>query len=295
MNMCPGLKEEIVEFLTSDPLYQYPHEIFSSYYKELTLQRLEKIISRKFFITSGKIDIQRYLVLSDVLHMYDFSLGAKLGVQVGLFGGAIANLGTEKHHKKYLSRVYDLSLLGCFAMTEFGHGSDVRGIETTATYNKKNNTFIVNTPNDMAQKYWIGNAGKHARMAAVFAQLVIDSVSHGVHVFLVPIRWKNGEVMKNVIAMDCGHKAGLNGVDNGRLYFKNVEIPYDNLLDRFAQIENGVCASKYESPSKRFCATLVQLSGGRVVVASACTKVAQMALSVAIGYAGYRKQFGITL
>ena len=58
----------------------------------------------------------------------------KAGVQWGLFGGAIENLGTERHHEAYVQQIIDLDLLGCFAMTETGHGSDVQALETTATY-----------------------------------------------------------------------------------------------------------------------------------------------------------------
>lgn len=39
---------------------------------------------------------------------------------------------------------------------------------------------------------------------------------------------------------DCGPKNGLNGIDNGFLIFKNVKVPLENMLDKFAQItENG--------------------------------------------------------
>ena len=58
----------------------------------------------------------------------------KAGVQWGLFGGAVENLGTERHHEAYVQKIIDLDLLGCFAMTETGHGSDVQSLETTATY-----------------------------------------------------------------------------------------------------------------------------------------------------------------
>ena len=64
----------------------------------------------------------------------DLSLVVKLGVQIGLFGGAILHLGTERHHERYLEKVGTLELPGCFAMTESGHGSNVQSVETTATY-----------------------------------------------------------------------------------------------------------------------------------------------------------------
>jgi acyl-CoA oxidase len=67
-------------------------------------------------------------------------------------------LGTEKHHRQYLRDVGTLVLPGCFAMTETGHGSNVRGIETTATYQHGTRSFIIHTPNQLAQKEYIGNA-----------------------------------------------------------------------------------------------------------------------------------------
>ncbi|KAB2586541.1 acyl-CoA oxidase, partial [Rhodococcus erythropolis] len=70
----------------------------------------------------------------EMLAMSDLSLMVKAGVQWGLFGGAIENLGTERHHQAYVKPLIDLDLLGCFAMTETGHGSDVQELETTATY-----------------------------------------------------------------------------------------------------------------------------------------------------------------
>lgn len=63
-----------------------------------------------------------------------------------MFGGAIENLGTERHHKAYVQRIIDLDLLGCFAMTETGHGSDVQSLETTATYDPATEEFVINSP-----------------------------------------------------------------------------------------------------------------------------------------------------
>ena len=78
--------------------------------------------------------------------MSDLSLMVKAGVQWGLFGGAIENLGTERHHKAYVQKIIDLDLLGCFAMTETGHGSDVQALETTATYDPATQEFVIDSP-----------------------------------------------------------------------------------------------------------------------------------------------------
>ena len=63
----------------------------------------------------------------------DLSLLVKAGVQWGLFGGAVLHLGTHRHHERYLADIVSGKLLGCFAMTETGHGSDVAHVRTTAT------------------------------------------------------------------------------------------------------------------------------------------------------------------
>jgi acyl-CoA oxidase len=110
-------------------------------------------------------------------------------------------------------------------MTETGHGSDVQSVRTTATYDPDERVFVVHTPDEDARKDYIGNAARDGRMAVVFAQLITQGRSHGVHAFMVPLRDDEGNVLPGVAIEDCGHKAGLNGVDNGRIAFDRVTIP----------------------------------------------------------------------
>ena len=80
----------------------------------------------------------------------------------------ILNLGTEKH-KPYVDRAVELTDIGSFALTELGHGSNVKGIMTTATFDPKTNEFIINTPCDMAMKFWIGATAELANMTVCWA------------------------------------------------------------------------------------------------------------------------------
>ncbi len=241
----------------------------------------------------GEDDMRKYFAVMETLSYHDLSLVIKFGVQFGLFGMSVFYLGTEKHHKKYLKDIGSLALPGCFAMTETGHGSNVRDIETTATYDKETKEFVIHTPNEKAGKEYIGNAAVHGRMATVFAQLIVDDANYGVSALLVPIRDEQGNSLPNVRIEDCGEKMGLNGVDNGRLWFDQVRIPRNNLLDRFASVsEDGVYESPINSDSKRFFTMLGTLVGGRIGIPRSGLSAAKSGLTIAIRYGDKRRQFG---
>ncbi|MGV9724447.1 acyl-CoA dehydrogenase family protein [Nocardia beijingensis] len=227
----------------------------------------------------------------EMLAYADLSLWVKSGVQWGLFGGAVENLGTERH-REYIERLISLDLLGCFAMTESGHGSDVANLETTATYDPETEEFVVHSPTPSARKDYIGGAAEHARMAAVFAQLITRGENKGVHCLLVPIRDENGADLPGVTTYDDGLKGGLPGVDNGRIVFDHVRVPRENLLNRYADVApDGTYSSEIENPSRRFFTTLGTLVRGRVSVGGAAAAGARVALSIAVRYALQRRQF----
>ncbi|GAA3139696.1 acyl-CoA dehydrogenase [Kribbella aluminosa] len=241
----------------------------------------------------GAADLGGFIAAFETLAFGDLSLMVKAGVQFGLFAGAILHLGTERHHERYLADAISGRLLGCFAMTETGHGSNVQALGTTATYDGVTGEFVVHTPTGAARKDYIGNAARHGRMAAVFAQLVVGGESHGVHCLLVPIRDADGAVLPGVTLSDCGPKLGLNGVDNGRIVFDHVRVPRDALLDRYAQVDaDGNYSSPIENPDRRFFTMLGTLVQGRVSVGGAAINASKVALTIAIRYGAQRRQFG---
>src|SRR4051795_5667455 len=136
----------------------------------------------------------------------DLSLLVKCGVQFGLFGGAVHHLGTRKHHEAYLARIASLELVGCFAMSETGHGSNVQQVETTATWDEDTGEFVIDTPTESARKDYIGSAARDGQIAVVFCQLVVGGESRGVHALLVPIRDDDGSPLEGVEIADCGEK-----------------------------------------------------------------------------------------
>lgn len=241
----------------------------------------------------GGGDIGASIAAFETMAFGDLSALVKVGVQFGLFGGAILQLGTKKHHDAYLADTLKGDLLGCFAMTETGHGSNVQALGTEVTYDLQTQEFVITTPDLLSGKDYIGNAAAHARMAVVFAQLLIGGESEGVHAFVVPIRDESGEPLPGIRIEDDGRKIGLNGVDNGRIWFDGVRIPRENLLNRYADVtEAGVYQSDIENKDRRFFTMLGTLVQGRVSVGGAGINASKVALSIAIRYANQRRQFG---
>ncbi|MGB7144238.1 acyl-CoA dehydrogenase family protein, partial [Mycobacterium sp.] len=232
----------------------------------------------------------------EMLAMSDLSLMVKAGVQWGLFGGAVENLGTERHHQAYVKKIINLELLGCFAMTETGHGSDVQALETTATYDAETEEFVVHSETPTARKDYIGGAAETARIAAVFAQLITtedgEPVNHGVHCFLVPIRDDEGNDLPGVTTSDCQYKGGLPGVDNGRIMLDHVRVPRVNLLNKYGDVAaDGTYSSPIENPNRRFFTMIGTLIRGRITVGGSAGSAARVALDIATRYALQRRQF----
>ena len=241
----------------------------------------------------GGGDVGASMAAFETLGYGDLSVLTKVGVQFGLFGGAILQLGTKPHHDAYLADLVTGRLLGCFAMTETGHGSNVQALGTTATYDPDAGEFVISTPDDASRKDYIGNAADHGRMAVVFAQLLIGGESQGVHAFVTPIRAEDGSPMPGVRIEDCGAKIGLNGVDNGRIWFDGVRVPRTTLLNRYADVdEKGEYSSPIENKDRRFFTMLGTLIQGRVCVGGAAINASKVAITIAVKYALRRRQFG---
>ncbi|MGQ2914722.1 acyl-CoA dehydrogenase family protein [Microbacterium aurantiacum] len=226
------------------------------------------------------------------LVLADPSLQIKSGVQWGLFGSAIYQLGTKTHWDRWLPAVISLELPGAFAMTETGHGSDVAAIGTTATYDPDTEEFVINTPFRGAWKDYLGNAALHGKAATVFAQLITGGVNYGVHCFFVPLRDDDGNFLPGIGGEDDGVKGGLNGIDNGRLHFDHVRVPRENLLNRYGDVApDGSYSSDISSPGRRFFTMLGALVQGRVSLDGAATTASALALKIAVTYGNQRRQF----
>jgi acyl-CoA oxidase len=284
--------------LLARPEFRYRHTLGTEAYRKQVMEWLQ-VLAREGFGSrglpaelGGGADLPGFLAAFETLGTHDQSLTVKFGVQFGLFAGSIHMLGTERHHR-WLRDAASGVLPGCFAMSELEHGSNVRDLRTEARFDAATDEFVIHTPDDGARKEWIGNAAVDGRMATVFAQLYTGESCHGVHALLVPLRDASGRPLPGVRIADAGEKMGLNGVDNGSIWFDHVRVPRENLLNRHGDVAaGGHYTSPIASPDARFFTMLGTLVGGRISVARFALSAAKSGQAVAVRYAARRRQFG---
>jgi acyl-CoA oxidase len=284
--------------MLKDPIFWRDDSLGMDAHRARTLGQLHELVARKAVHRAfpkrfgGEENNGANIAGFEELVAADPSLQIKSGVQWGLFGSAVLQLGTEKHHEKWLPGIMSLDIPGAFAMTETGHGSDVAAIGTTATYDPATEEFVIHTPFRGAWKDYLGNAALHGKAATVFAQLITNGVNHGVHCFYVPLRDDEGRFLPGIGGEDDGLKGGLNGIDNGRLHFDQVRVPRENLLNRYGDVSaDGTYSSEIASPGRRFFTMLGTLVQGRVSLDGAAAWASAIGLTIAITYGNQRRQF----
>jgi acyl-CoA oxidase len=102
-----------------------------------------------------------------------------------MFYATMQNMSSPEQWAKWGDKIQRHKILGCYAQTELGHGSNVMGLETTATFDPKTDEIVIHSPTITSTKYWPGELGTSTSHAVVFARLLVDGNDYGVQPFLV--------------------------------------------------------------------------------------------------------------
>lgn len=276
-------QDRILNILTSEKVFDKSQNYFDG-----RVERFRTALARQKRLqqlsVKHKWSKDEYVMASELI-----SEPGPYGLHVSMFLITLRDQGTPEQHELFLKKAERYEYIGCYAQTELGHGSNVRGLETTATWNPHDKTFTIHSPHLTASKWWIGSLGRTANHAVVMAQLIIDGKGYGPHPFVVQIRdLKTHEPLENVYVGDIGPKFGYNTMDNGYLLLNNLKVPHVNMLARYSSVDPKT--NRYVKPAS---ASLVYgtLTWVRSTIVLQSGGVLARGVTIATRYAAVRRQF----
>ena len=199
------------------------------------------LLIRKSFIAIR--EAERFNITENAVLGYYLSTFANgrfvFGLHTSMFIHTLETMASEEQKKKFLPLARSFQIIGTYAQTELGHGSNIQRLETEAVFDRETDAFVLNTPSLTATKFWPGALGRSTNYVLLMAQLYAPDRAHacGLQMFFVQIRdLDTHEPLPGVevgeISARFGHEVG----DNGYLRLTNLRIPRNHMLMRLAQV-----------------------------------------------------------
>eukprot|EP01027_Heterolobosea_sp_BB2_P010705 GEZU01015685.1.p1 GENE.GEZU01015685.1~~GEZU01015685.1.p1 ORF type:complete len:358 (-),score=48.02 GEZU01015685.1:35-1072(-) len=277
-------KDKIRGIVQADPLLSHPE---NTYFLSRTDQfkRALSVVHRMHQIRAEhNLTAEEFSILVE-------SMGEIVPtiIQEWVFIPCLKSLCSPEQLRQWLPLAERYAMLGCYAQTELSHGSNVQGLETTATFIKESDEFELHSPTITSTKWWVGMLGKVSTHSVVFARLIIDGKDYGPHAFMVQIRsMEDHKPLPGIIVGDIGPKFGFNTVDNGFLRLDHVRIPRSQMLNRFAQVTRE---GKYIKTAKNDKAGYGSMVAVRTIIVLNTMSALAKAATVAVRYSAVRRQF----
>ncbi|XP_048103261.1 peroxisomal acyl-coenzyme A oxidase 1 isoform X2 [Alosa alosa] len=277
-------RREIEALVISDPDFQQEDPNFlsrSERYEAAVRKSAQMILKLREYGISDPEEIYNYKSTFKGQHH------EAVGLHYAMFLPTLQSQCDAQQRKKWLPLAESFKAIGTYAQTELGHGTFIRGLETTATYDPSTQEFVMNSPTISSIKWWPGGLGKTSNHAIVLAQLYTQGTCHGLHAFIVPIRsMSTHKPLPGITVGDIGPKFGFDEVDNGYLKMDNVRIPRDNMLMKYAKVEPDGTYHKPPS-SKLTYGTMVFI---RSMIVGESSRALAKASTIAIRYSAVRHQ-----
>ncbi|KAL4295243.1 hypothetical protein GQ457_12G001310 [Hibiscus cannabinus] len=281
------LSDRCSRLVASDPVFQKDNRTTLSR-KELFKDTLRKTAH------AVKRTVELNLSEEESLTLWSYvDQPAYANLHWGMFIPAIEGQGTEEQKQKWLPMAYKMQIIGCYAQTELGHGSNVQGLETTATFDPETDEFVIHSPTLTSSKWWPGGLGKVSTHAVVYARLITNGQDHGVQGFIVQLRsLDDHSPLPGITVGDIGMKFGsgaYNSMDNGVLRFDHVRIPRNQMLMRVSQVTREGKYVQSDVPRQLLYGTMVSV---RQIIVSESSIALSRAVCIATRYSAVRRQFG---
>ncbi|XP_031207649.1 peroxisomal acyl-coenzyme A oxidase 1 isoform X1 [Mastomys coucha] len=277
-------RREIENLILNDPDFQHED------YNFLTRSQRYEVAVKK---SATMVKKMREFGISDPEEIMWFKNSVHRGhpepldLHLGMFLPTLLHQATEEQQERFFMPAWNLEITGTYAQTEMGHGTHLRGLETTATYDPKTQEFILNSPTVTSIKWWPGGLGKTSNHAIVLAQLITQGECYGLHAFVVPIREiGTHKPLPGITVGDIGPKFGYEEMDNGYLKMDNYRIPRENMLMKYAQVKPD---GTYVKPlsNKLTYGTMVFV---RSFLVGTAAQSLSKACTIAIRYSAVRRQ-----
>ena len=194
------------------------------------------------------------------------SFATTFGAQTGLAITPILCFGSDEQKRKYLPGLVSGEIVGAYALSESGSGSDALSAKASAV-RQADGSFVLN-----GEKMWISNGG-FADLYVVFAKVIVgaDPAAGQFTAFLVE---------RGFSGVSCGkeeHKMGLHGSSTTPLILQDARVPAENVLGEVG---------------KGHKVAFNVLNYGRFKLGAMCSGGARRVIGQAAAYAAERKQFG---
>ena len=212
------------------------------------------------------IDMLTYLLALEQISWGDASVAITMSVHNSLPTQMILRFGNDEQKQKWLPPMARGELLGAFALSEAGSGSDAASLSARAERDGEH--WVLN-----GEKLWVSNG---SRADVVMVMVRTDRPDdrrgpRGIGAFIVPTDTPGYSVGKKE------DKTGLRSSETVAISFNDMRLGSDALLG---------------DPYKGFLYAMSGLQGGRLGVAAQALGIAEAALDHTVAYARERRQFG---
>ncbi|KAG0265945.1 hypothetical protein DFQ27_000253 [Actinomortierella ambigua] len=279
-------RREIAEIVANDPVFARETRHGLSRVQDVNLGLK---MGRRYFELKDQLKLSKEdaVILVEMIDEY-----MPITLHESAFIPIIYAQGTDEQAAYWGPLAEKHQILGCYAQTELGHGSNLSNLETTATFDRATDEWVIHSTTFEASKWWIGGLGTAATHALIQAHLIIDGKNYGAHGFIVPLRsLKDHKPFPGVKVGDIGPKAygGFAKIDNGFVRFDHHRIPRENMLMRFSKVTKD--GQYIKPPSSKLA------YGSMVLIRSYMIRVAALnlarAATIATRYATVRRQFNV--